>query len=557
MTRVNKRIDIDLQSPTLVDMQVTELDALRGIEAHIYNGGEPYDLTGSKVEIWSLTDRLPLAVGTTGEAAGNVATLPILPEMLDGTRADMQIRILKDGQPIRSIRFRVLIDPAVDNSYNGNRKSLIDKIQEILRKVLESVDINDKYLDQANAAKDAAVAASVKAEECKEQSCACAKTAEEHMTKAAGSETNAAQSAVKADGHQKGAELAKVAAEAALESATGQASKSAESAMAADQSAQAAAKSASDSKLSADASKSSETAAAQSALEAKTSEGKAEASKVAAAEEVLKAQKIKESIITEEEQRKQAEASRAAAESARADAETARAQADKERHAQASKDHQTATEDHAQHTQMIETIKSLESGKLVADVAAIQRDKADKTYVDGKIKDLIGTAPEALDTLGELAAALGNQSDFSAQVVNELASKATKVELSEGIDAAKKDLQLKIDAKADASDVAGKLAGKVATADFEAHKRDTNEALAKKVDKVAGKGLSSEDYTKAEKDQVARIGQLTSLSTTAQGTIVEAINEVKLVADKGGSSQEALADIRLLTSGLLERVKAL
>lgn len=47
-------------------------------------------------------------------------------------------------------------------------------------------------------------------------------------------------------------------------------------------------------------------------------------------------------------------------------------------------------------------------------------DLADKTYVDGKITDLIDAAPEALDTLGEIATQLQSDSN-AAQVVKTLA----------------------------------------------------------------------------------------------------------------------------------------
>jgi len=93
--------------------------------------------------------------------------------------------------------------------------------------------------------------------------------------------------------------------------------------------------------------------------------------------------------------------------------------------------------------------------------------KANKTYVDTelnkkynkdevfnkqevlqKIQDIIGAAPEALDTLEELARALDNDPNFATNIIN---------------------------------------------------------LLSAKVDKVAGKGLSTEDYTTAEKQKLAGI----------------------------------------------------
>ncbi|WP_353096253.1 hypothetical protein [Tissierella praeacuta] len=94
-------------------------------------------------------------------------------------------------------------------------------------------------------------------------------------------------------------------------------------------------------------------------------------------------------------------------------------------------------------------------------------DKADKTYVEKelnkkydkdevfnkeevlqKIQDLIGAAPEALDTLAELAKALGEDPNFATNILNQ---------------------------------------------------------LEKKVDKVAGKGLSTEDFTIDRKDKLDEI----------------------------------------------------
>jgi hypothetical protein len=47
-----------------------------------------------------------------------------------------------------------------------------------------------------------------------------------------------------------------------------------------------------------------------------------------------------------------------------------------------------------------------------------------KTYVDGKVAGLVDSAPGALDTLNELAAALGDDANFSTTVTNSLAGKA-------------------------------------------------------------------------------------------------------------------------------------
>lgn len=66
---------------------------------------------------------------------------------------------------------------------------------------------------------------------------------------------------------------------------------------------------------------------------------------------------------------------------------------------------------------------------LAADPAA-NLEAATKQYVDGKITDLVGGAPEALDTLKELADALGNDADVAATLTNEIAKKLDKTEVS-------------------------------------------------------------------------------------------------------------------------------
>jgi hypothetical protein len=47
-------------------------------------------------------------------------------------------------------------------------------------------------------------------------------------------------------------------------------------------------------------------------------------------------------------------------------------------------------------------------------------------YVDEKISDLVNTAPETLDTLNELAAALGNDPNFATTVAEQIGKKVSK-----------------------------------------------------------------------------------------------------------------------------------
>ena len=53
--------------------------------------------------------------------------------------------------------------------------------------------------------------------------------------------------------------------------------------------------------------------------------------------------------------------------------------------------------------------------------------KVDKAYVDGKVSDLVNSSPATLDTLKELADALGNDPNFATTVSNQIGNKVDKV----------------------------------------------------------------------------------------------------------------------------------
>lgn len=65
--------------------------------------------------------------------------------------------------------------------------------------------------------------------------------------------------------------------------------------------------------------------------------------------------------------------------------------------------------------------------------------KANKTeamtpeQVEQRIQAIVGSAPDALDTLVELAEALNNDPDFASTVTTQLAAKATKAELENAL----------------------------------------------------------------------------------------------------------------------------
>ena len=68
--------------------------------------------------------------------------------------------------------------------------------------------------------------------------------------------------------------------------------------------------------------------------------------------------------------------------------------------------------------------EEIDPGYSTLDSAAVQ------SLVDGSISNLVNSAPEALNTLDELAAALGDDSAFATTVTNSLATKANTADLS-------------------------------------------------------------------------------------------------------------------------------
>lgn len=56
-----------------------------------------------------------------------------------------------------------------------------------------------------------------------------------------------------------------------------------------------------------------------------------------------------------------------------------------------------------------------------------------KSYTDTKVSSLVNSSPEALDTLSELAQALGNDANFSTTVTNLIGEKVAKTSISNDI----------------------------------------------------------------------------------------------------------------------------
>lgn len=223
--------------------------------------------------------------------------------------------------------------------------------------------------------------------------------------------------------------------------------------------------------------------------------------------------------------------------------EQARVRAEEQRARQYASDHERATQNVAKTEAMLDNIKRLETGELIADVAEIQTTFASKTYVNDLIEKLIGGADDSLDTLKELADVLTTQGGSIQSILTQLATKIPKEEATRLFSNLENKLTNLINTKGDTSDLVGQISTKVSTSTFDEFKRTTEASLAgkastsdlsriqqevgqglqatlnSKVDKVSGKGLSTNDYTTAEKQKLASlsapINNLTSTSTTA------------------------------------------
>lgn len=67
-----------------------------------------------------------------------------------------------------------------------------------------------------------------------------------------------------------------------------------------------------------------------------------------------------------------------------------------------------------------------EVDQKLANVSVDLSGYAKETYVDQKVADLVGSSPDTLNTLNELASALGNDPNFATTITNQLATKADK-----------------------------------------------------------------------------------------------------------------------------------
>lgn len=68
-------------------------------------------------------------------------------------------------------------------------------------------------------------------------------------------------------------------------------------------------------------------------------------------------------------------------------------------------------------------VRRTSSGTIRTNTPSVDNDAATKKYVDTSIADFVDSAPEALNTLNELAKALGNDPNFAATILEQLSTK--------------------------------------------------------------------------------------------------------------------------------------
>ena len=88
------------------------------------------------------------------------------------------------------------------------------------------------------------------------------------------------------------------------------------------------------------------------------------------------------------------------------------------------------------------------AGNVITDTYATKQETYSKTEVDAKVAAVVNSAPERLNTLDELAAALGDDENFAATVTNQISLKAN---------AADTYTKAQVDAKIAAVDLSGYL----------------------------------------------------------------------------------------------------
>ena len=181
-----------------------------------------------------------------------------------------------------------------------------------------------------------------------------------------------------------------------------------------------------------------------------------------------------------------------------------------------------------------------EDGKnLVEKLAEIQaRGYATEEYVQQQLNALIDGAPEALNTLKELAAALGDDANFASTMVQELAKKVDKVEGQRLITDEEATKLAELENYNDAA-----LVGRVAALEGINHDDFAKAAdLAGKVDKEEGKVLIAQ----TELDRLAGLANYDDTDLVRRIGILEAIDHEAFLKAEDIADKADAADLQAL-----------
>ena len=169
---------------------------------------------------------------------------------------------------------------------------------------------------------------------------------------------------------------------------------------------------------------------------------------------------------------------------------------------------------------------------LPTKVSELENDKKYQTAneVAKAISDLVKLAPDTLNTLEELANALGNDPHFATTIMTMLGEKASKADLTTKVDVVAgkmlssndftNELKTKLESLSNYDD--SKLKALITS-----NQSALNTELAKKVTQIEGKQMSTNDYSTAEKNKLASLNnyddsaivkQLKELSDRVNGT---------------------------------------
>ena len=163
---------------------------------------------------------------------------------------------------------------------------------------------------------------------------------------------------------------------------------------------------------------------------------------------------------------------------------------------------------------------------------------ATETYVQQQLEALVGGAPEALDTLKELSAALGDDANFASTMVQQLAGKVDK---AEGQRLITDEEAAKLAGLQNYNDAA--LAGRVAALEGINHDDFAKAAdLAGKVDKEEGKVLIAQ----TELDRLAGLHNYDDTNLVGRIAALEAIDHKAFLKAEDIADKADKADLQAL-----------